>query len=87
MRSIGIRELKEHASEVVRAVREQRAEFVVTHRGQAVARLVPMERPAASRAEIEAYLAEWDEIAAEIKKHWPEGVTAEDVMRDIRREL
>jgi prevent-host-death family protein len=87
MRSIGIRELKEHASAIVRAVREQRAEFVVTYRGQPVARLVPIEMPAASRADIEAYLAEWDEIAADIEKHWPEGVTAEDVMRDIRREL
>lgn len=87
MRSIGIRELKEHASAILREVREQRAEYIVTHRGQAVARLVPTARPAASQTDVEVWLAELDEIAAEIAKQWPEGVTAEDVMRDSRREL
>jgi prevent-host-death family protein len=87
MKSIGIRELKERASEIVREVREQQAEYTVTHRGRVVARLVPAEPPAPSQADIEAYLAEWDEIAAEINRDWPEGVSAEDVMRDIRREL
>ena len=40
---IGIRELKSRASEVVRAVREERARYVVTQRGKPVAAIVPMD--------------------------------------------
>jgi prevent-host-death family protein len=86
VREVGIRELKEHASEILREVREQQAEFVVTHRGRVVARLVPAGQPTLSWTDVEAYFAEWDEIAAEIAEHWPDGVAAEDVMRDIRRD-
>jgi prevent-host-death family protein len=41
MLEIGIRELKNQASEIVRAVRERRAEYVITHRGKPVAMIVP----------------------------------------------
>lgn len=40
---IGIRELKSRASEVVRAVKEQRARYVVTQRGIPVAAIIPMD--------------------------------------------
>ncbi len=43
MPEIGIRELKAQASEIVRAVREERAEYVITHRGKPVAMIVPFE--------------------------------------------
>src|ERR1044071_2018932 len=41
---IGIRDLKAKLSEVVDEVREHEATYVITHRGKAVGRLVPMER-------------------------------------------
>lgn len=41
MPEVGIRELKSRASEIVRAVREERAEYVITHRGAPVAMIVP----------------------------------------------
>lgn len=40
---IGIRELKSRTSEVVRAVKEQRARYVVTHRGKPVAAIIPID--------------------------------------------
>lgn len=40
---IGIRELKSRASEVVRAVKEKRARYVVTQRGKPVAAIIPMD--------------------------------------------
>jgi prevent-host-death family protein len=43
MPEIGIRELKNQASEIVRAVREERAEYVITHRGRPVAMIIPFE--------------------------------------------
>lgn len=38
---IGIRELKARASEVVRAVKEERARYIVTQRGKPVAVIIP----------------------------------------------
>ena len=42
MPQVGIRELKNEASEIIRAVREERAEYVVTLRGRPVALILPM---------------------------------------------
>ena len=38
---IGIRELKSRVSEVVRAVKEERARYIVTQRGKPVAAIIP----------------------------------------------
>ena len=40
---IGIRELKSRVSEVVRAVKEDRARYVITQRGKPVAAIIPMD--------------------------------------------
>lgn len=40
---IGIRELKSRASEVVRAVKEEHARYIVTQRGKPVAAIIPMD--------------------------------------------
>jgi prevent-host-death family protein len=37
MALIGIRELRERASEVIRRVREEKAEYIITYQGQPVA--------------------------------------------------
>ena len=42
--TIGVRELKNHVSRVIRAVREEMAEYVVTLRGEPVAVLRPLPR-------------------------------------------
>ena len=85
MPAIGIRQLKEQASEIVRRVREESATFDVTYRGRIVARLVPVKQSQDDRAASLALLDDLDRIAAELA--WPEGVTAVEVVRDVRREL
>lgn len=40
MRTVGVSELRQHASEIVQVVREGRGEYIITHRGKPVARLV-----------------------------------------------
>lgn len=88
MTSIGIRELKAHASEIVRQVREEGAHYDVTYRGATVARLVPVDvAQPVDRAAITAWLAELDELAAEIGAHVTDGLGADEVMRGERREL
>lgn len=42
MPEIGIRQLKNEASEIIRAVREERVEYIVTLRGKPVAVLRPL---------------------------------------------
>jgi prevent-host-death family protein len=83
-RSIGVRELKASLADVLREVREQHAVYAVTHRGRIVARLVP-EPPADD--DFEARWSELDEIAAEIGREWPEGISAADAVSQDRREL
>lgn len=67
MPNVGIRELKAHASEIVRMVREEGAVYEVTVRGEVAARLVPVSttRPMDADA-IESWLRELDALAAEI---------------------
>ena len=60
-RIIGVRELKNHTSRVIRAVREEMSEYVVTLRGEPVAVLRPLteeETQRLRRGETEAALAD-----------------------------
>ena len=43
MEEIGVRELKARASDVVRAVKEQRARYIVTQRGKPAALIIPVD--------------------------------------------
>jgi prevent-host-death family protein len=45
VKDIGIRELKAHASDVVRRVAEEHATYTITRRGRPVGLLVPHGRP------------------------------------------
>jgi prevent-host-death family protein len=85
MEEIGVRELKEKASEVIRRVREDKQSYTVTYRGRVVARLVPADR--ADEDDFEEIWADMDRLAEEIGKKWPKGVSAVDAVREQRREL
>ena len=90
MEAVGVRELKEQTSQILRRVREGRETIAVTYRGKVVARLVPVEEPAVGRvdqAELARLWADIDQLAAEIGARWPAGVSAVDAVRDVRRDL
>ena len=74
MSEIGVRELKRHASEILRRVKEDKETVIITLRGCPVAKLVPVE-------DDDALLAEMDELAEEIGRHWPAGVSAVEAIR------
>jgi prevent-host-death family protein len=67
--TVGVRELKARASEIVRRVRERGEEIDVTYRGRVVARLVPVRRAAPKR--LAAVWADLDRLASEIGTRWP----------------
>lgn len=90
MASVGVRELKEQTSRILRRVREGRETIDVTYRGKVVARLVPVEEPAVvqvDQAELARLWADMDRLAAEIGARWPEGLSAADAVSEQRREL
>jgi prevent-host-death family protein len=51
---IGVRELREHTSEVLRKVREENAEYVITLQGRPVALIMPVNPDAVEDAMVEA---------------------------------
>lgn len=83
MRVIEAQELETNAGEILRQV-ESGQIVEVTRQGQVVARLVPVQHAANNRERVRQALADIDKLAAEIGKHWPEGVSAEDAVNDVR---
>ena len=101
MKSVGVRELKEHASQILREVQEGET-IEVTVRGKRVARIERIEpslepkMPAArwealTQAEREEYLREFfrrsDDLARKIGEKWPKGVSAVEAVREGRDRL
>ncbi len=84
MRTLGIRELRDTMSEVLRAVEEDGEVIEVTNHGRVVARLVPVHRLQLAPEEIDELIAAIDSVAAELGARWPMGVTAMDALDDVR---
>ncbi len=85
VRRVGLRELKERMSEIVRQVEEDGEAVDITRRGAVIARIVPVQtKPPFDREAFERRWAEHEEFARHISDGWPEGVTAVDAIRDVR---
>ena len=92
-RTVGIRELKSKASEIIRQVRETGRPIDITVRGQVVARLNPTAGESApfqaganeerTRA-VQEWLEKMDSVSSRIAEVWPEGVSSQDVINDVR---
>jgi prevent-host-death family protein len=84
MQSVGVRELKQRASEILRELEESGQEVRITRRGQVIARIVPVPT-AAVKAHAKEVWAEMDRLAEEITAHWPKDVTAVEAVGEQRR--
>ena len=94
MPQVGVRELKNEASEIIRTVREDRAEYIVTLRGRPVAVIVPVKEDLrefddqriidASRPDAD-YWARLDALAAEIDAAWQSEKSAVELIEEQRR--
>lgn len=85
MMSIGVRELKQRTSEVLRRVRQRGEGVEVTVRGEVVALLLPVRRASAERRRATQRWTDLDRLASEIAARWPRGVTATDAVSQGRR--
>ena len=88
VRSVGVRELKNQASRIVRAVQEQRAEYVITLRGDPVAVLRPFGDQDARRlqqVEVERSLAEMKQLAQQVAEAWTSPRSGVELVNEQRR--
>jgi prevent-host-death family protein len=76
-----VRELKDGATELLRRVRDDGETVEVTYHGRVVARLVPVRQPDGPALSPAAWRAQADALAARIGRHWPDGVSAVEVVR------
>jgi antitoxin (DNA-binding transcriptional repressor) of toxin-antitoxin stability system len=79
-------ELKDHINDAIQQVEEKGEIVEVTRQGQVVARLVPTHEQPLERDANGAWstlLRLQDEISAD----WPEGVSAQDAINDVRSDL
>jgi prevent-host-death family protein len=87
MRSIGVRELKDQTSRVLRRVRDLGEEIQVTYRGRVIARLIPAPGRSRGGGGSAAVWSDLDRLAAEIGARWPRGRSAVAAVREGRRRL
>lgn len=79
MRTIGVRQLKNEATQIVRAVRDEHAQYVITVNGTPVATLRPYsDRDIAGlpRTQAAAELAAIDRLASEVGGAWKDDAPA-----------
>ena len=90
-KSVGVRQLKNEATQLVRDVRETGAEYVITVNGEPAARLVPVEAsgetPAEQERRIQEHLREVDRLAKLVSAAWKSPLNAAEAVAEQRREL
>jgi prevent-host-death family protein len=85
MADIGVRELKIHASEIVRKVKERGMRYVVTLHGRPVAAIIPVDQATGG---IENENSAWDELTRlgqQISIEWTSSRTSTETLSDMRR--
>lgn len=85
MREVGIRELKQRTSDILRRVRQGRESVDITYRGRVVARLVPVGDAEGKGTDAASVWVEMDQLSAEIGAHWPPGLSAQEAVAEQRR--
>ena len=89
---IGVRELRQRTAEVLRRVREDKAEYVITHQGRPTALLLPVDTGAVEAAMVEAskqaVVGGWEayaRAAEQVRRAWPAEHKTPEVLNEIRR--
>ena len=81
---VGVRELRDHASEILRRVAERGESFEISNHKRVIARLVPVE-PIDIRAAWDDWSRQADILAAEISADWQGSRDAVEAVREDRR--
>ena len=84
MITVGVRELKQQASELVRRIRENNDAILITYHGKVVAKMISAE-PMRISEESENAWATLEQLAEEIGEGWPAGISALEAVVESRR--
>jgi prevent-host-death family protein len=89
---IGVRELRQRTAEVLRRVREEGAEYVITHQGRPTALLLPVDSEAIEAALVEvgkqSVAGGWEayaRVAEQVRQAWPGEAKTQEVLDEVRR--
>ena len=87
---VGVRELKTHAARIVRQVRDSRASYILTHRGRAVAVILPLDPAdsAAQPSEAADAAAAWNTFlraGRRLERRFRRGVSGVQILSRMRR--
>jgi prevent-host-death family protein len=86
MPRIGLRELKTHASEVLRDVQENQARYVITKRGEPQAIIIPYgPTDETEPVDRENAWAELVDLLRQVGEQWDSDLTAEELIQWMRR--
>jgi prevent-host-death family protein len=88
-KEIGIRELKNKTSSIVRQVREESTEYIITHHGRPVAVLRPIEDEDTEELKIQKAKEAWEElleIGRKLHESNPNARSAVEILEEIREE-
>ena len=87
-KTIGIRELRDHASEVLKRVESTGQPVDITRHGRTIARLVPAATEEDHDAAWEKWWVEHEKLVDEIAAQWDgQPIDAVEMIREQRREL
>ena len=91
MTMIGVRELRQQTSELLRKLKDEGAEYIITYQGQPVALLLPLDATAVEQAILQVgkrgALQAWDayaQIAARARAVWPASTGTQALLDEIR---
>ena len=92
MTMIGVRELRQQTAEVLRRIREEKMEYIITSQRQPVAAILPVDAAAVEQAVLSIDKQEaaqgWDayvQIANTVRQRWPEDTIMQALLDEIRR--
>ncbi|MDX9952719.1 MAG: type II toxin-antitoxin system Phd/YefM family antitoxin [Anaerolineae bacterium] len=91
MTMIGVRELRQQTSELLRKLKEEKAEYIITYQGQPVALLLPLDTEAVQQAIIQigkqGAAQGWNvyaHVAERVRASWSADADTQTVLDDIR---
>jgi prevent-host-death family protein len=88
MREAGVRDLKVHASKILRDVRDRKMRYIITHRGRPVAILAPLEPALQTTLPPGSGDSAWEalvHLGREIGKAWESPMSSADLLSTMRR--
>lgn len=92
MTMIGVRELRQQTSELLRKLKEEKAEYIITYQGQPVALLLPLDTEAVEQAIVQVgkqgATQSWNvyaQVAERVRASWSPETDTQTLLDEIRR--